>query len=47
MPVAADDDVVVHGDAERARHIDDFAGRLDVGLGGIRIAGWMIVQDPL
>ena len=31
VAVLADDDVVVHGDAERARHRDDRLGHLDVG----------------
>ena len=30
MPVFADDDVVVHGDAERRRDVDDRLGHLDV-----------------
>jgi hypothetical protein len=44
MPVLADDDVVVHGDAERGGDIDDRLGHLDVGLRGRRIAGRVIVQ---
>jgi len=47
MPVLADDDVVVHGDAERTRDVDDRAGHLDVGLRRRRIAGGVIVQDAL
>jgi hypothetical protein len=30
VPLLADDDVVVHGDTERLRHIDDLLGHLDV-----------------
>ena len=42
MPVLADNDVVVHGDAKRRRDIDGRLGHLDVGLRGRRIAGGMI-----
>jgi hypothetical protein len=45
MPVLADDDVVVHGDAERSGHVDDGLGHLDVRARGRRIAGRMIVQQ--
>jgi len=38
MPASADDDVIVHGDAERPRDIDDRAGHLDIRLRGRRIA---------
>src|SRR4051794_13467840 len=31
VPVLADDDVIVHRDAERLRHVDDRLGHLDVG----------------
>jgi hypothetical protein len=30
-PFRLDDDVVVHGDTERLRHIDDLLGHLDIG----------------
>jgi hypothetical protein len=33
MPLLADDNVVVHGNAERLRHLDDLLGHLDVGAG--------------
>ena len=46
VPVLADDDVVVHRDAERLRHIDDRLGHVDVGARGRRIAGGMIVHQP-
>jgi hypothetical protein len=32
VPILADDDVIVHGDAERAVDRDDLLGHLDVGL---------------
>ena len=47
MPVLADDDVVVHGDAERAGDVDDRLGHLDIRLRRRRIAGGVIVQDAL
>jgi hypothetical protein len=45
MPVLADDDVVVHGNAERTGDIDDRAGHLDIGLRRRRIAGGVVVHD--
>src|SRR6266436_6021981 len=45
MPVLADDDVVVHGDAERRGDVDDRAGHLDIGLRWRRIAGGMVVHQ--
>jgi len=47
VPFLADDDVVVHGDAERGRHGDDLLRHLDVGAGRSGIPGRMIVQDAL
>ena len=44
MPAAADDDVVVHRDAERLAGVDDVLGDGDVGLGRRRVAGRVIVQ---
>ena len=32
MSILADDNVVVHGDAERGGDVDDRLGHLDVGL---------------
>jgi hypothetical protein len=46
MPILADDDVIVHGNAEWRRDIDDGFGHPDVGLRGRRIAGGVIVHDP-
>jgi hypothetical protein len=46
MAVLADDDVVVHGDAERPGHVDDGLRHLDVGARGRWIAGGMIVHEP-
>jgi len=45
MPVLADDDVVVHGDAERGGDVDDRFRHLDVGLRRRRIAGGMVVHQ--
>ena len=45
MIVLADDDVVVHGDAERLRYLDDRPRHLDVGSRGRRIAAGMIVHQ--
>src|SRR5712675_3529068 len=45
MPVPADNDVVMHGDAERTCDVDDRAGHLDVRLRWRRIAGRMIVHE--
>jgi hypothetical protein len=44
MPLLADDNVVVHGNAERLRHLDDLLGHLDVGAGRRRVAGGVVVQ---
>ena len=46
MSVLADDDVVVHGDAERPCDLDDRLGHCDVGLRRRRIAAWVVVHDP-
>jgi len=43
MAFLADDDVVVHGNAERVRHRNDLLRRLDVRAGGRRLSGRMIV----
>jgi hypothetical protein len=45
MPVLADDDVVVHGNAGRGGDVDDRLGHLDVSLRWRRIAGGMVVQE--
>ena len=47
MAVLADDDVVVHGNAERSRDRDDGFRHLDVGLRWSRIARWMVVQHAI
>ncbi len=44
MPFLADDDVVVHGNAERFRHLDDRLRHLDVGARGGGIAGRVVVH---
>jgi hypothetical protein len=45
MPVLADDDVVMHGDAERGGDIDDRFRHLDIGLRWRRVAGGVVVQE--
>jgi hypothetical protein len=45
MPVLADDEMVVHGNAERARDLDDRPRHLDVGARGGRVARGMVVQE--
>jgi hypothetical protein len=45
MAVLADDDVIVHGDAERTGDVDDRLGHLDIRLRRRRIAGGMVVQE--
>jgi hypothetical protein len=45
MPLLADDNVVVHGNAERLRHLDDLLGHLDVRAGRRRVAGGMVVHN--
>ena len=45
MALAADDDVVVDGDAERPRRIDDLLRHVDVGARRRRIAGGVVVHE--
>src|SRR5262245_63818572 len=45
VSILADDDVVVHGDAERFRHLDDRLGHLDVGARRRRVAGRMVMDQ--
>ena len=45
MHVLTDDDVVVHGNPERARDGDDRLGHLDVGARGGRVATGVIVHE--
>ena len=47
MSTLADDDVVVHGNAERLCNVDNRLGHLDVGLRGRRIAGGVIVHESI
>jgi len=47
MPIAADDDVIVHGNAERFCDLDDRFRHLDVGLRRRRIARGVVVPDSL
>jgi hypothetical protein len=44
MPVLADNEMVVHGDAERARNLDDRLRHLNVGARRSGIAGGMVVH---
>ena len=45
MAAAADDDMVVDGDAERRRGLDDLAGDGDVGFRRGRVAGRVVVDQ--
>src|SRR6266536_4348104 len=45
VALAADDDVVVQGNPERAGGFDDLLGHLHVGARGARIAGGMVVHE--
>jgi len=45
VAVLADDDVIVHGNAEQARHRDNLLRHLDVGARRRRVAGRMIVHQ--
>ena len=45
MPFLADDDVVVHGNAERLRRRNDLLRHLNIGARRRRIPGWMVVKD--
>jgi hypothetical protein len=45
MPASADDDVVVHGDAERGGDVDDRFRHLDVRLRRRWVAGRVVVQQ--
>ncbi len=45
MAVAADDDVIVDGDAEWLRGIDDLLGDVDVGARGCRVTRGMVVDQ--
>jgi hypothetical protein len=46
MSILADDDVVVHRDAERLSDVDDRLRHLDVGLARRRIATRIVVHQP-
>jgi hypothetical protein len=45
MSVLADDDVIVHRDAERGGDVDDGLGHLDISLRRGRIAGGVVVHQ--
>ena len=45
MAFLADDDVVVHRNAERLCDLDDRLRHLDVGARRRRVAGWVIVRQ--
>lgn len=44
MAVLADDDVVMHGDAERLGRLDDLLRHQNVGARGRRVAGRVVVD---
>ena len=46
MPAFADDDGIVHGDAERACDVEDCLGHLDIGLRRRRIAAGVVMDEP-
>ena len=46
MPVPADDDVVVHGDAERDGDLDDRLGHMDIRLRGRKRLAASAVVEP-
>ena len=45
MPALADDEVVMHLDAERFCRLDDLLRHLDIGAGRRRVAGGVIVDQ--
>ena len=45
MPILADDDVIVDGDAERDGNVDDGLGRLDIRLRRRRVAGGVVAHQ--
>ena len=45
MPFLADDDVIVHRNAERVRHRDDLLRHLDIGARRRRVAGRVVVDE--
>src|SRR5437879_10455033 len=45
VAVLTDDDVIVHGDAERLRDIDNLFGHLNIGLRRRGVATRMVVQN--
>ena len=44
MAVAADDDVIMHQDAERFARIDNLTGHGDIRIRWCWVTGWMIVN---
>jgi hypothetical protein len=47
MAIFADDDVIVHGDAERRGDVDDGLGHRDIRLRGCRIATRVVVHETI
>ena len=45
MSLLADDDVIVHRNAERGRHGDNLLRHLDIGMRGRWIARGVVVQE--
>ena len=46
VPLLADDQVVVHGNAQRLGHLDDRLRHLDVGARRRRITRGVIMEEP-
>jgi hypothetical protein len=47
MPLLAHDNMVVHRNPERLRHLDDLLGHLDVRAGRRGVAGGVVVHDQI
>ena len=45
MAVLADDEMIVHGNPERPRDVDDRARHVDIGARRRRVAGGMVVHQ--
>jgi hypothetical protein len=45
VAVLADDEMVVHGDPERARDLDDRPRHVDIGARGSGVAGGVVVHE--
>lgn len=47
MLAAADDDMVVQGDAERLGGVTHLLGHLDIGAGRLHVAARVVVDDAI